>query len=50
MALIVYNDIIIPECLLNTSISGRMIRMNERGQNQGGFDFINQIWQNTLRQ
>lgn len=50
MGLVVYNDVLLPNSIIMAGISGKNIRMNERVQNQGGYDSVNVIWQRTLRQ
>lgn len=48
--LIVFNDVILPPCIIVAGLSGKRMRMNERAQNQGGYDSINVVRQVTLRQ
>lgn len=50
MPLTIYSDVIMPNSLISAGVRGKNIRMNERSQNQAGFDTVNIIWNKTLRQ
>jgi hypothetical protein len=50
MPLTIYSNVILPESVIQAGISGRNIRLNQRSQNQGGYDTVNIIWTNTVRQ
>lgn len=48
--LIVFNDVILPDCIIAAGLAGKRTRLNERAQNQAGFDSVNVVRQMTLRQ
>jgi uncharacterized protein (TIGR02217 family) len=50
MSITVFNDVILPTNVVAAGVRGKTMRSNARVQNQGGYETINAIWGNSLRQ
>lgn len=50
MSIIVYDDVILDECVFIAGASGIQNRLNERSVNQGGYATVNSVRDVTLRQ
>jgi hypothetical protein len=48
--IVVYSDVIVPECLIAAGATGRQNRQNDRSMNQGGFATVNIVRDLTLRE
>lgn len=48
--IVVYSDVIVPECLIAAGASGRQNRQNDRSANQGGYATVNVVRDLTLRE
>jgi len=50
MAITVFDDVILPSSLLAAGVKGKNLRLNARVPTDNGFESINIIWTQTLRQ
>lgn len=50
MAITVFADVILPNSIISAGVRGKNMRMNSRVPTDGGFESINVVWTQTLRQ
>lgn len=50
MALIVFSDVLLPNSVITAGVRGKNMRLNARVPTDSGFESINVIWAQTLRQ
>lgn len=48
--IVVYEDVIVPECVIMAGASGKQRRQNDRSVNQGGYATVNVVNDKTLRE
>lgn len=50
MAIIVFADVILPNSIISAGVRGKNMRLNSRVPTDGGYESINIVWTQTLRQ
>lgn len=50
MPITVYSNVLLPNSILSAGISGKQLRLNSRVQTDNGFESVNVIWSQTIRQ
>lgn len=50
MPITVFSDVLLPNAIVSAGVSGKQLRLNARVQTDNGYEAVNVIWAQTLRQ